>query len=142
MKTRIIASLLALGLCSGAHAGQYADQMARCVHDKLTPAENRVLAQWVFAGLAANPAVKGMASISAQQGDAINKKVATIFFDLKDRRCQTEIQQAEQYEGRQATSSVFGSLMQSVIESLSADPAVGEYLGGIDKYASQGKLRK
>ena len=141
MKFRIVVLFLALGLCSAAHAGQYADQMARCINEKLTPAESKVLAQWVFAGIAANPAVKGMANISAQQGDAINKKVATIFFDLKDRRCQTEIQQAEQNEGRQATSSVFGALMQSVIENLSSDPAVGQYLGGIDKYADHGKLR-
>lgn len=142
MRTRIVLSFMLAVMCQGAFAGQYAAQMEKCVTGSITPAEAKTLAQWVFAGLAANPAVKGMANISAQQGDALNRKVAVFFFDLKDRRCQKEIQQAEQFEGRQATSQVFGSLMQAVIENLAADPAVGQYLGGIDKYAEQGKLRK
>lgn len=142
MQVRIVLPLLLAGLCQSAFAGQYVAEMEKCVTGSITPAEAKTLAQWVFAGMAENPVVKGMANVSTQQGDALNRKVAVFFFDLKDRRCQREIQQAEQFEGRQATSQVYGRLMQSVIESLAADPAVGQYLGGIDKYADHGKLKK
>jgi len=57
--------------------------MAKCLADNISAEESRVLA-----GLAANPAVKSMSNISAQQGAVLNRKVAALFMDLKDRRCQ------------------------------------------------------
>jgi len=35
--------------------------------------------------------------------------------------------------------SVYGALMQTVINGLSSDPAVGQFPGGIDQYVNQPK---
>jgi hypothetical protein len=50
MKAKILASIFVLGPCGAAHAGQYANKIAKCLVDNVSAEESRVPAQWVFAG--------------------------------------------------------------------------------------------
>ena len=130
------ASLFAAG---SVQAGVYADDMAKCLVAKSSQADKDALMRWMFVAMAANPAVKPLANVSAAQRETYTRAAVALFERLLFKDCHTETLNALKYEGNSAMSGSFQVLGQVAARGLMSDPAAIEALGEMNKYSNQGK---
>jgi hypothetical protein len=142
MKTStLLAGLLALiAVSSPAQAGLYTDDLSRCLVEKTTKDDRAVLVRWMFAAVAAHPAVASIAKVSAKQQDEANKAVAAMFMKLLTDSCQDKAKQAMTYEGQATIPMAFQVLGQVAAGELFASPEVTKVIAGLDKYTDKKKL--
>ena len=75
-------------------------------------ADRLVLVQWIFSALSLHPAVRPLASITTEQRDALNERVAALFSRLLVDDCRKEAIDALKYEGSAAFDASFQVLGQ------------------------------
>ena len=140
MKLRVLSALVLLGLSSSVAAGPFNDKLAICLVESTTPDDKVVLMRWIFGAMSRHPKVKDLSEVTAAQADAMNKQVADLFMALLADRCATETQQAVKYEGAATIGSSFEVLGKVAMQGLMAEPAVTEYIGGLDAHLKPEQL--
>jgi len=137
-------SLLALALLVApavARAGVYSDDLARCLVDSTSKEDRIALVQWMFAAASAHPAVKPMTSVSADEIDAANKRMADLIVRLLTESCADQARKAIQYEGNSTIETGFTVLGQVAGKELFQSPEVAGALSGVEKYLDGDKLK-
>jgi hypothetical protein len=143
MRIRAAAVLVVLAsLGSPAYAGPFGDEMAKCLVKTTSDADKTVLIQWIFAAMATHPDVSALSHVSNQKGDELNKKVADLFVTLVTQRCRSETEQAIKFEGVSALKTSFEVLGQVAMQGIMSDPAVSDYIGGLQKHVDTKAIEK
>ncbi|HYV17990.1 MAG TPA: hypothetical protein VFC25_03040 [Verrucomicrobiae bacterium] len=143
-RAMVFAALLGLVLAAAgrtpAQAGQYADQLTKCLVDSTTDEDKAGLARWIFASAAQNPNVADLAAVTDEQRTEMSKSVAAIFERVLTQDCRTQFRDAKKNEGENMLSMSFGTLVQVAMGNLIDNPAVSGALGGIDKELNKQKF--
>jgi len=143
-RTLVVAAMLGLVLAAAgrtpAQAGQYGDQLTKCLVDSTTDEDKAGLARWIFASAAQNPNVSDLATVTDEQRAEMSKSVAAIFERVLTQDCRTQFRDAKKNEGENMLSMSFGTLVQVAMGNLIDNPAVSQALGGIDKELNKQKF--
>ena len=128
-------------LSTVAHAGPYADDMAKCLVKSASEADRLALIKWIYAGLSLHPEVEPMAKISEEQRTQINKATGELFQRLLTEACLAETKQAIKYVGPAVMQYAFQILGQSSMAELVTAPKVRQGMNGFTKYLDEKKVR-
>ena len=140
MKLKALFAFGLLALSTSAAAGPYNDKLAMCLVDKTTDADKAGLLRWMFAAMAQHPRVTDLTQVSEAEGEALNKQVADLLWELMSDRCAEETRQAVKYEGDSAIGTSFEVLGRVAMQGLMSDPSVQDYMGGLERNIEPGKL--
>jgi hypothetical protein len=147
---RLVQALAAVAviLLTGLHgtvvqAGVYTDDLSNCLVKSSNDTDRLVLVQWIFSGLSLHPAVQPLVSITTEQRDAFNEKVAALFSRLLVDDCRKEAIDALKHEGSAAFDASFQVLGQVASRDLMTEPHVAKgLLSGLAVYlANDEKLK-
>ena len=140
MKLRMM--LLAAGvLLSGvAQAGPYTDKLSQCLVGKSTMDDHVVIVQWMFAAMSRHPSVAPMGSVSEDQVDKANARMAQLFSRLLTETCKDEAKAALKNEGDVAMQQGFQALGQVAGRELFLNQDVEKSLTGMTKYIDVKKV--
>lgn len=130
MKRLAIATIVSgLSLLAPALAGAaplVAQQLSQCLAENASPTDQGALARWMFLAMSANPALKGMATVSPEQRDRHNWAMAAIFERLVLRDCRREYVAAAKLQGQGAVRETFRAMSERAAEQLMSDPAAAK----------------
>jgi len=90
------------------------------------------LAQW--------RCVLPLASITAEQRNALDKTAAQLMQRLVVQDCRKETVEAMKYEGASAMQAGFGVLGQVAFRGLTSDPQVSRAFAGLDAFMDKDKM--
>ncbi len=97
---KLILSILIMATAGAAQAGQYADELGRCLVKNATASDTKILTQWGFVTLGQTRAAKEIATISAKTTNQVTSKAQTVVLRLLGRDCAKEALKATLYEGK------------------------------------------
>ena len=117
-----------------AYAGVYSDDLTKCIIETSTTQDRIEFVKWMFASMAKHPAVQSMSSVSEEQTEDANKKIAELFMKLLTVTCKEKAQKAIKYEGQIAIQTSFQVLGQVAAQEIFTDPNVASSLSGLEKY--------
>lgn len=127
-------------LCANpASAGPYADGLDKCLVSASTEADRADLARWIFAGMAADPALKDMASVTPAQRHAVDARMAAVAERLIMTDCRKEAVAALQNEGAGVLGQAFAVLGQVATRELTSNPAAKDALGAFSNFLDDSK---
>jgi hypothetical protein len=144
MKHQFAAAALALALAApaaGAHAAVYTDDLAKCIVNSSTPADQTKLVVWLFSAISVHPAVKAYANFTPAQREAIAQDAAGLMQRLLTSDCRAQTVAALKYEGLDSIGPAFGVLGQVAMRGLMTDPQVAAGLQGLGDRMDAAKLR-
>jgi len=124
---------MAIGLTAPAAAGPYSDDLAKCLVKHASTADHEALVRWMFAALAAGPAVHDIAKATPEQRAAISQTAGRMFVRLVTQDCHAETVAALKYEGAAAMEFGFNTLGNVAARDLMTDPAVQAEMSSLDK---------
>jgi len=90
--------------------------------------------QWIFSAMSLHPAGSPLASITAEQRVAFDKKAAALFIRLMSADCRQQTIDALKYEGAAALQASFQLLGQVAMRGLMSDANVAEGLKQLGTY--------
>jgi hypothetical protein len=141
MRFKCAVSLLLLSLSGYAHAGPYADQLVNCLIDSTTPADRAALVRWMFAAIAASPAVAPIAKVSPQVVDQVNAAAGSMYMKLLTESCRDKAKEALAHEGPATLQLGFQVLGRVAAGEVFASPEVRQAVSGVQKYLDEKKLQ-
>jgi hypothetical protein len=133
LRNAAILPALALGFTTPAVAGPYSDDLAKCLVSHASTADHEALVRWMFAALAAGPAVRDIARATPEQRAAISMTAGQMFTRLVTKDCHNETVAALKYEGATAIELGFSTLGNVAARDMMGDPAVQAEMGSLDK---------
>ena len=139
---KMLAAAVVLVATSNAHAGPYANELAKCLIDSTSVSDRTALVKWMFSAASLHPAVKSISSVSNEQLDEANKNTANLFIKLLTESCEAETKKALKYEGEVTIQTSFEVLGQVAGRELFSSPEVTKAMSGLDKHLDEDKLRK
>ena len=101
----MLTSLSLSGVCS---AGQYGDELGRCLVKHASEADTKVLTQWAFVTLGQTKAAREIAQISPQVTSRTTSKAQTVILRLLGKDCAKEALKATLYEGKDGIGNGIG----------------------------------
>ena len=125
----------------GAVAGQYTDDLSKCLVASTT-ADNRIaLVKWIFFSFAAHPNVAPFVTVKPSDLDQINTEVGGLLTQLLTVSCHDKARSAVKHEGQAAMQQGFEVLFEVAGMELARDPKVQVRLQGMSKYVDENKLK-
>lgn len=138
----VLVAALALTATSGAVAGPYADDMAKCLVSSTTPEDRTLLMKWVFSALTLHPDLASLSVISDEQRDEMTKGAAELYQRLLLVSCRPATELALKNEGSKTIEYAFQILGEVAARGLFSDPHVGEGMSNLGKYFDQEKMKE
>lgn len=135
------AFFLVLGMAGAAHAGPYADDMAKCFVKSSTGPDKVAVGKWLVGGLTVHPEIRFMATLSEAQREEIDRATGALFQRLLFESCHAETQQAIKYEGPAVLQYAFQVLGQASMGELTTDASVKRATTGFTKYMDEQKVK-
>ena len=120
-------------------AGPYGDDLGKCLVKATTSADKRALVKWMVATAALHPDLKAITAVSAQQHDAFNQAVVTLFERLLTNSCKQPAEQAAKFEGASSIEASFQILGQVAARELFAEPSVAAGMTEVTKHGDAKK---
>jgi len=142
MKYVFGALVVVLGLSGIAQAGPYTDEMSKCLVRSTSEGDRTLLIEWVYAAMSSHPDVQAMSRVSPQMKASLSKRTANLMMTLLTERCKTETEQAVKYEGKNSLRVSFEILGKVAMRGLMSDPNVAKYVGQLDNYVDEDKLKR
>ena len=105
-------------------AGQYSDDLAKCLVRSVSPSDKIILSQWMFAMMSLNPAVRQFSKVTSTQRTKLNRRYAEMLKNLLTNSCLKETRKAVQYEGPAILAPSFNVLSQIGSQELIVNPEV------------------
>lgn len=141
-KSVLAAAALSAGLCfaTSSQAGPAQDALSACLVKSTTPADNVILADWIFAVISLHSSVSSMASISDSQRETLNRNAGVLFTRLVSEDCGPELKAAVEKEGTDAVGEAFGKLGEMAMTDLMSDPKVQAGTEAMSAYIDQDKI--
>jgi len=127
---------------SGASAGIYSDDLAKCLVKSSSADDQLVLIQWIFAAMALHPAVLPYANISAEQRVAFDTKAGQLMGRLMTVDCRNEEIAALKFEGPSSIEASFSVLGEVAMRGIMTDPHVTKGMEGLDAHFDNAKLQE
>lgn len=142
MKRFLMAAVAApVLLCgSAAYAGPYSDDLGKCMVRSSTEEDRGALVRWLFSSLAVHPSVKDMATVTPQQREDADHRVADLFSRLLFTSCRKETVEAIKYEGPSAMQSAFEVFGRVSFQALASNKDVSDRMGSFTKFIDQGEM--
>ena len=100
MRKLIVLILAGLTFCGEVMAGQYGDELGRCLIRHASQSDTKVLTQWAFVTLGQTRAAREIASIAKKVIEATNNKAQVVIVRLCGKDCAKEALKATLYEGK------------------------------------------
>lgn len=100
MRKLIVLILTGLIFCGEVMAGQYGDELGRCLIRHASDSDTKVLTQWAFVTLGQTRAAREIASIDKKVIEATNNKAQVVIVRLLGKDCAKEALKATLYEGK------------------------------------------
>jgi len=122
-----------------ATAGEATDKLGQCMVENSSPRDQAALMRWMFSALALNPALKSMASLSAEQRDDATKAAASLFNRLMLQDCRKEAVSAMRADGSKAIEGAFSVLGERAAEQLLSDGAASTELQKLGNFLDEAK---
>jgi len=122
------------------YAGVYTDDLTRCIIESTDSQDRLVLVKWMFAAMSKHPAVQSLSTVSENQIDEANKKLADLLTKLLTETCEEKAKKAIKYEHGMAIRTSFEKLGQVAAQDLFTDPNVANILAGFSKHLDEKKL--
>lgn len=132
----LVMSLLPIG----AYAGEAADELGVCLADSLNGKERKILARWIFFGMAAHPEMSPYTDVPDQAIDEIDQLVGELLTRLMTVDCPQQARTAVKEEGNIAIETAFELVGKVAMQELMTNRDVGLTLGGFEKYVDQEKI--
>jgi hypothetical protein len=139
LRTLIVAACAALSFGPAARAGEVIDRLSQCLVENASPKDQATLVKWMFSAVSANPALKGMAPLTREERDGINKALAMMFERLMLQDCRKEVVDAMRADGSKAVGSAFELMGKRAAEQLLSDPASAAELEKMSTYLDTAK---
>ena len=138
----IAVSLQALPAAPAFAAGPYTDELSKCLVRSTTTTDKTLLAQWLFAAAALNPAIKSLATVSDGQRTELSKKTARLFEGLLMHACLAEAQQTLKFEGLSAVGASFSALGEVASRELLGHQSAVGGMTEWEKYFDEERVQK
>jgi hypothetical protein len=135
----IAISFLSMGQI--AYAGPYTDQLSKCLVESTSIRDRNDLVVWMFASASQHPAVQDIVSVTDEQLDDANRKMADLLMNLLTEACHDETAAAFAYEGQSTIEASFTVLGSVAGREMFSSPSVGEAMSGMNKYLDEAKLK-
>ncbi len=135
-----VALLGSLVVATSSQAGPAQDALSACLVKSTTPADNVILADWIFAVISLHSSVSSMASISDARRETLNKNAGALFTRLVSEDCGPELKAAVEKEGTDAVGEAFGKLGEMAMTDLMSDPKVQAGTEAMSAYIDQNKI--
>ena len=136
----VIMAAAVFGTTQVAMAGPTVDQLSDCLVKATTAADKTTVLQWTFSALAEHPDLKGFSSVTPEQKNQLDQKLAQVLQRVIVEQCSTQTKAVIQAEGIQAVGQAFQQLGQSAGQDIVKDPAVRQQLQGTLRYIDLNKL--
>jgi len=134
--------LVALFTPCAASAGPSGDELTKCFIESSTQENRAALGRWMFAAIAANPAVESIAKVSPKTMDDVNASAGAVFMRLLTETCKSQAREAILKEGPESLQISFAVLGQATMGELFANPEVRKAVAGLEKYVDKQKLNE
>ncbi|MEC5385104.1 hypothetical protein VVD49_05175 [Uliginosibacterium sp. H3] len=123
-----------------ASAGPYADAMGRCLLDHASQKDRTDLMRWMFANAALHPDVAGLATVTPELRQEIDRTAGQLIQRLVFDSCRSQAGAALRSEGPTAMQQAFQQLAQLIGDSLVANPAVTQGSANVLRYMDVTRL--
>lgn len=133
----MLASIFSLNI---AHAASNADEISKCLSDSTTGKDRKVLARWIFSGMAQHPEISGMSNITQSDREELDKTAGQLYNRLLTQDCRSQVRVAIKSNDQAAITSAFGHLGRLAMQELTSNPNVTKAFAGVAKYVDQTKL--
>lgn len=128
------------GTTQAVMAGPTVDQLSDCLVKATTATDKTTVLQWTFTALSAHPDLKAFSSVTAEQKDQLDQKLAQVLQRVIVEQCSAQTKAVIQAEGLQAVGESFQQLGQSAGEDIVKNPAVKQQLQGTLRYIDLNKM--
>ena len=129
-----------LGTTQVAMARPTVDQLSDCLVKATTAADKTTVLQWTYTALAAHSDLKGFSSVTPEQKNQLDQKLAQVLQRVIVEQCSAQTKAVIQAEGIQAVGEAFQQLGQSAGQDIVKEPAVRQQLQGTLRYIDLNKL--
>ncbi|MFQ6370184.1 hypothetical protein [Shewanella sp. YIC-542] len=121
---------------------QVVQQFSTCLTDSMTGKERKLLARWVFMGMAQHPEIQPYANVTAQDREHVSREVGALLTRLLTQDCEAQTKTAIAQQNSQAVfEQAFSLVGQLAMQELMLDQAVSGYLSGIGAYMDAPKMQ-
>jgi hypothetical protein len=141
LRTLIIIAISLLSSAQTVYAGPYTDTLSKCLVESTSMRDRNNLVVWMFASASQHPAVEDIVTVTDEQLDEANRKMAELLMNLLTVACHDETAAAFQYEGQSTIEASFTVLGSVAGREMFSSPSVGEAMSGMNKYLDEGKLK-
>lgn len=131
-KKFIIASILNT-IClvfNPTYAGQYSDELGRCLIQNANSVDTKILTQWAFVTIGQTRAAKEIVTIPRQKIETISSKAQATVLRLLAKDCATPALKATLYEGKNGVSNgikyAVMQYMQDEMQSRTVDTLIAK----------------
>jgi hypothetical protein len=136
----VLGLALVFSTASVARAGPYADDLSKCLSNRMTNADRTSLVVWLFEEMSAHPALKPMTTVTDTQRTDARKSVANVVQRLLIDECRPQAAAALRNEGGGVVQRSFWEVAQDSVGSLARDPAVIANMQQIGQYLDTAKI--
>ena len=124
-----------------AFAGQYADQLGKCLVESTSERDRVQLVRWIFSAASLHPAVEPISSVTEEQLNDASKVVADLMVRLLTESCRTETERSLQYEGISTVPMAFRVLGDAAGKEMFNSPEVAEGIALLVKHVDMERLQ-
>ncbi len=129
MRSLLISSALICLLSSvNATAGVYAQRLTNCVLSATTEQDKQILIQRFFLIFSSSTALKDLVNISEHKQEGIRSGYSETFTRLFSKDCQTQTEDAMNFEGKGALVMADQMLIRELLKGFMADPTINKGL--------------
>lgn len=98
--SRLFLSAILLGAITTAQAGQYGDQLGRCLVEHAGQSDTKILTQWAFVTVGQTQAAREIVTIDKATQNRVSSKAQAVVLRLLGKDCAAEALKATLYEGK------------------------------------------
>jgi hypothetical protein len=128
------------GFMPVAFAGQTSDQLSDCLVKNVTAQDKTTVLQWTYAALSAHPDLKAFSTITPEQKDQLDQKMAQALQRVIVDQCAEQTKAVIQTEGVQGVTQSFQQLGRGAGEEIVKDPSVNKELKSTLRYIDLNKV--
>lgn len=135
----LAAAVVGLIATAPAQAGVYTDDLSKCIVKSTSEGDRTRIVEFIFAAMAADPAVKPMSNVTPQQFSELGRGFASLEQRLLFVDCRSQAVEALKYEGTSVIEASFTVLGSVAMRGLMTDPATQAAMTSVDAYADRDK---
>ena len=142
MKKFMMISLIMIGLCETANAGEHAAALSQCLISNTTAADKEVMTKWVFSSLSNHPSLNGMSGVTDAVRSGSDQQMAKLVESFIYDKCYDQLKTAVKNEGPMSIEQSIRSYVEVTGREVMQHPSVAASVTGIAKHLDAQKLFK